>query len=57
MLHRYQRGMRIPDFGILVENDTRIIYFKYDRRGEAKVVPKHLVHPKVFATLVENNPN
>ena len=38
--------MKIP------EGDTKIVYYKYNRRGEAKVVPRHLVHPKVFATLV-----
>ena len=48
--------MKIPDFAYLLEGDTKIVYYKYNRREEAKVVPRHLVHPKVFATLVVDTP-
>lgn len=33
--------------------DTKIVYYKYNRREEAKVVPRHL---KVFATLLVDTP-
>ena len=50
IIYRYLRGMKIP------EGDTKIVYYKYNRREEAKVVPRHLVHPKVFATLLVDTP-
>ena len=40
IIHRYRRGMKIP------EGDTKIVYY----------IPRHLVHPKVFATLVVDTP-
>ena len=50
--HRYRPGMRIPDYVILLEDDTRMVYYKYNKNGVPRVVPKRLVHPKVFAKLV-----
>ena len=44
--------MRTPDYVILLEDGTREVYYKYDKHGVPKVVPRHLVHPKVFAKLV-----
>jgi len=43
---------KIPDYVILLEGDTRMVYYKYDKHGVPRVVPRHLVHPKVFAKLV-----
>ena len=50
--YRYRPGMRIPDFVILLEDGTREVHYKYNKQGVPKVVPRHLVHPKVFAKLV-----
>ena len=50
--YRYRPGMRIPDYVILLEDGTREVYYKYNKHGVPKVVPRHLVHPKVFAKLV-----
>ena len=48
--HRYRPGMRIPDYAILLKYGT--VYYKYDKDGVPKVIPRHLVHPKAFAMLV-----
>ena len=50
--HRYRPGMRTPDYVILLEDGTREVYYKYNKNGVPRVVPKRLVHPKVFAKLV-----
>ena len=50
--YRYHPGMRIPDYVILLEDGTRTVYYKYNKNGVPRVVPKRLVHPKVFAKLV-----